>query len=142
VADHTPRAKLRVAAVLSSLEPLQQFVREQAKALGLPEESHLKLEFVTEELVVNIFKYAYSGQPEDIELECFRESDPHRFCVKIRDWGEAFNPLDQEAPNIQLGCEEREVGGLGIFLIGEMADTLSYQHIEGANELTFCFDMS
>lgn len=141
MAEKQQGESIRIAAELASLEPIQNLVRDQAQALGLPEESHLKLEFVTEELVVNVFSYAYPDQPGDIEVECLLAQDPPRFCVKIRDWGGAFNPLDQDAPNIQLSCEEREVGGLGIFLIGEMTDSLSYQHIDGANELTFCFDL-
>ncbi|MDY0189237.1 MAG: ATP-binding protein [Desulfuromonas sp.] len=141
MAKHTRGATIRVAAELASLERLQSFVRTQAQALGLAEENYLKLEFVTEELVVNVVSYAYPDQSGEVELECMTQQDPAMFCVTIRDWGRAFNPLEQDAPNIQLSCEEREVGGLGIFLIGEMADSISYQYRDGANELTFGFKM-
>ncbi|OEU74992.1 MAG: hypothetical protein BA874_00915 [Desulfuromonadales bacterium C00003068] len=142
MAENSQNATMRIAAELASLEPLQEFVREQAHALALPEEYHLKLELVMEELVVNVFSYAYPDHIGDIEVECYLRQDQPKFCVTIRDWGAAFNPLDQAPPDTQLSCEERQIGGLGIFLAKEMTDSLSYQYTGATNEVTFCFNLS
>ena len=47
-----------------------------------------------------------------------------------------FNPLDREDPDITLSAEEREIGGLGIFLCKQMMDSLNYRYEDGNNILT------
>ncbi len=139
--EHTQNATIRISAELASLEPLQEFARGQAQALGLPEENHLKVKLVMEELVVNVFSYAYPDHIGDIEVECLLRQEPRQFCVTIRDWGAVFNPLERDTPDTQSNCEERQVGGLGIFLAKEMTDSLSYQYSGETNEVTFCFNI-
>ena len=102
----------------------------------------INLELVMEELVVNVFSYAYPDHIGDIEVECFLSQDSPQFCVTIRDWGAAFNPLEQEPPDTQSSCEERQIGGLGIFLAKEMTDSLSYQYTGETNEVSFRFNLS
>lgn len=57
------------------------------------------------------------------------------------DWGKPFNPLTGESSNTNLSIEERPVGGLGIFLAREMADTIDYERDGDSNVLTFCFTL-
>jgi len=137
----TEHPTMRISAELASLEPLQEFIRVQAQALKLPEENHLKLELVMEELVVNVFSYAYPDHIGDIEVVCCLCPTPERFCVTIRDWGAAFNPLELENPDTESNCEDRQIGGLGIYLSKEMTDSLSYERNGEANEVTFCFNL-
>lgn len=139
--EYPHNTTMRITAELASLEPLQEFARQQAQTLGLPEENHLKLDLVIEEIVVNVFSYAYPDHIGDIEVECQRQQGPCRFCVTIRDWGTAFNPLEQEAPDTQLDCDERPIGGLGIFLAKEMTDSLSYRYTGEANEVIIGFNL-
>ncbi|MBE9533527.1 MAG: ATP-binding protein [Proteobacteria bacterium] len=133
---------LRGPAVMETLDKVQAFVLQRASALGLPAEHAGKLELVMEELVVNVINYAYPDRQGDIEVQCLlQEGRPRRFCVRLRDWGFAFDPLKREKPNTELGFEDRPIGDLGIFLVVEMVDRISYKRGDNTNELAFCFNL-
>lgn len=134
---------LRIPATLESLGLVQNFVGTQGKLLGLDAEMSARIELVVEELVVNIGRYAYPQGGGDMEVDCVLDHDqkPPRFCLLLRDWGEAFNPLNKEAPDLETGLDERQPGGLGIFLVRELADHCSYRRQDDANEFRACFVM-
>jgi len=134
---------LRIPATLESLALVQDFVGARSRALGLDPETSSRLELVVEELVVNIGSYAYPQSEGDMEVDCVLDhgGDPPRFCLILRDWGEAFNPLDSPAPDLEAGLDERRPGGLGIFLVRELADHCSYRRHGDANEFRACFAM-
>jgi anti-sigma regulatory factor (Ser/Thr protein kinase) len=130
---------LRIPATLESLGLVQDFVGSHAKGLGLGADLAGRLELVVEELVVNIGSYAYPGGEGDMEVDCVLGPDANRFCLILRDWGAAFDPLDRAAPDIEGGLDEREPGGLGIFLVREMADECTYHRNGDMNEFRACF---
>lgn len=130
---------LRIPATLESLGLVQDFVGSHAKRLGLGAELAGRLELVVEELVVNIGSYAYPDGGGDMEVDCVLGPDANRFCLILRDWGAAFDPLDRAAPDIEGGLDEREPGGLGIFLVREMADECTYHRNGDMNEFRACF---
>lgn len=130
---------LRIPATLESLGLVQDFVGSHAKRLGLGAELAGRLELVVEELVVNIGSYAYPDGGGDMEVDCVLGPDANRFCLILRDWGAAFDPLGRAAPDIEGGLDEREPGGLGIFLVREMADECTYHRNGDMNEFRACF---
>lgn len=133
---------MRAPAVLDRLHEFQAFALSKAEEYGLPTETYGKLELVMEELVVNVIHYAYPDGQGDLEVCYLLEESVHsRFRVRLRDWGEPFNPLTSEMPNTVLDVEDRPVGGLGIFLAEEMADSITYERKDDSNVLTFCFDL-
>jgi anti-sigma regulatory factor (Ser/Thr protein kinase) len=130
---------LRIPATLESLGLVQAFVGEHAGRLGLGTELAGRLELVVEELVVNIGSYAYPQGGGDMEVDCVLSPDANRFCLILRDWGAAFDPLEKAAPDLEGGLDEREPGGLGIFLVREMADECTYRRSGDMNEFRACF---
>lgn len=87
-----------------------------------------------EEIIVNIISYAYPPDADGhIRLEVTR--DHGKLCIEIQDGGVPFNPLDRQKPDISQQLEEREIGGLGIFLVLEMMDEVEYRYEEGKNKL-------
>ena len=130
---------LRIPATIESLGLVQDFVGEHATRLGLGADLAGKLELVVEELVVNIGSYAYPQGEGDMEVDCVLSPDATRFCLILRDWGAAFDPLDRDAPDLEGGLDEREPGGLGIFLVREMADECTYRRSADMNEFRACF---
>ena len=142
--DLTGNDRLRCPATMDSYHEFQAFVQEKALELGLAPEKKVKLELVMEELTVNVIHYAYPDSHGDLEVHCLLEEDSvnQRFCVQLRDWGRPFNPLDGEPPDTELPLEDRTVGGLGILLAEEIADSIHYLRDEGSNVLTFCFDLA
>ena len=125
---------LRLPAELSSLARFTTFAREGARAAGLPDASVAKLDLVLEEVLTNVFRYAYATEPGDaavgyaIAEGCLR--------IDVRDNGREFNPLDRQPPDLDVPLADRRVGGLGIFLIHGMAESLAYRRHNGQNVLS------
>lgn len=93
------------------------------------------LHLVCEELVVNVVSYAYTDQTNaylNIEIE----KTNGQITIKFIDGGMAFNPLEKKLPDTSLPLEERQIGGLGIFLTTRMMDEVSYERAGNENVLT------
>jgi len=95
-----------------------------------------KIRLSVEEAVENVVRYAYEGGIGWLEAGTSLDKDSLVLTIELRDAGVPFNPLEREDPDITLSAEEREVGGLGIFLCKQMMDSLSYRYEEGNNILT------
>ena len=132
--------RLRLPAVLESLEAFRSFLEPELAQLGLPQERRLEIELVLEELLTNIIHYAYPRSPGDVEVSYFRE-DQLRFCLSLRDWGRGFNLLEEGSPELGPDLDQRPIGGLGVHLTRQLADEIDYQHEAGANRVTLCFNL-
>lgn len=87
-----------------------------------------------EEIIVNIISYAYPvGTDGYIGVNVTKEQGT--LCIEIQDGGIPFNPLEKEDPDISQKLEERDIGGLGIFLVFQMMDEVEYKYEEGKNTL-------
>ena len=86
-----------------------------------------------EEVFVNVAKYAYEGSGE---VEVSLSNDKNKVTFVFRDSGKPFNPLTKEDPNINASSEEREVGGLGIYMVKNIMDNTHYEYKDGHNVLT------
>jgi serine/threonine-protein kinase RsbW len=129
--------QLRLPAVQESLESFREFVLDHAT--GLSPEVTLKIDLVLEELLLNVFNYAYG--PDDngtVEVEC-GIVDGLGFVLRVRDSGKSFNPLAQPRPDVQSDIEHRERGGLGILLVQNMSVSQHYRCEEGSNVLEVVF---
>ena len=95
-----------------------------------------KLRLSIEEAVENVVRYAYEGGIGWLEAGTSLDKDTLVLTVELRDAGVPFNPLNREDPDITLSAEEREVGGLGIFLCKKLMDHIEYRYEDGCNILT------
>jgi anti-sigma regulatory factor (Ser/Thr protein kinase) len=83
------------------------------------------LELALEELLVNVISYAYpENRPGIIEVGCGVCAE-RLFCFQIRDYDRPFDPLSLPPTDLSLDIEERPVGGLGIFLVRQVAETVN-----------------
>jgi serine/threonine-protein kinase RsbW len=131
---------LRLPATIETLEIVRLFVLGKLKQLSIGQELLFKVELVLEEVLANVVHYAYPEQAGDVEVGCAIE-DGKKFCFYVTDWGIPFNPLERPDPNLCEDISERQVGGLGIYLVRHLANELSYHREEGGNTLTFCFHL-
>jgi len=130
---------LKLPARMESLHGFLKFIGRTAEALGLEASLIPKLKLAGEELLVNVVHYAYldTHAAGDIELRCGM-ADPETFCMAVLDQGTPFNPLRTEAPDLTEDIDQRPVGGLGVFLVKEMADRLDYCRKDDTNVVLFC----
>lgn len=127
---------IELPAELPSLARFTAFAREGARAAGLPEPALGKLDLILEEILVNIFRYAYPSASGTAAVGYAVES-AHCLRVEVRDSGRAFDPLQQDAPDLDLPLQARPLGGLGIFLVQTLAESVRYHRESSRNILTF-----
>jgi serine/threonine-protein kinase RsbW len=121
------------------LDSCFEFVRVGASAAKLTLDDMDKLDLVLEELFTNVARYAYE-QPESGDVEVvYRVEAPGRLLVQISDSGRDFNPLASDPPDFSRGLADRPVGGLGIFLVKSIAESISYHREAGRNTISFRF---
>ncbi len=127
-------ADITVPAGLESLEGLIKSAIGSAQQCGLAGESLYAVELATEEVVVNVFKYAYPHEKGKLRLRCMGEGD--RFIIEVTDWGVPFDATSQPAPDVTSPLEERPLGGRGIYLTKKMTDEMRYTREDGRNILS------
>lgn len=120
---------------ISQLSLLPGFVEQVASELHLDKSLLMNLNLVVEEAIANIVMYAYEGK-EDENIILTLEKRKDLLQITITDTGIPFDPTGKEAPDVSLVAEERPIGGLGIFLIKQMMDNVSYRRENGKNILT------
>lgn len=89
------------------------------------------LNVVVEEFVVNVVSYSHSDY---LDVDIIR--DEKSITLRFHDGGVPFNPLKKDPPDFSIPFEEREIGGLGIFMVKEYMDTVDYEYAGGENILT------
>lgn len=127
--------KLVLKNEISEINKLAIFIEEVGEELNLPSELVFNLNLVLEEAVSNVILYAYPKEEHQEILLTARKSDKNLIFI-LTDSGKEFDPTQAPDADITLSAEEREIGGLGIFLIRQIMNEVAYQRIEGKNVLT------
>lgn len=135
---HGQMERITLPARIDVLQEFCAFVRRGAMATDLSHQDIDKLDLVLEELFVNIARHAYAPGDGDVEVGYVVER-PGRLLVEISDYGRAFDPLACDPPDFSRGLAERPLGGMGIFLIKGMTESLRYQRDGDRNTLSFVF---
>lgn len=128
--------KITVEAVVENLQQVIDFATEQLESRDCSMKTVMQTELVIEEIFVNIANYAYN--PE-IGLTTFCvefENNPNAAVMTFIDNGKPYNPLERIDPDTTLDIDERDIGGLGIFLVKKNVDEISYRFEDGQNILT------
>lgn len=123
----------------AKLEYLTQalvFITDRAKAIGFEDKTINQIKLASEEVLVNIINYAYPDKEGNIEIS-YILNDNKSLKIEIVDWGVAFDPLSLPEPDINAPLEDREIGGLGVYLVRNIMDEVNYKREEDRNILTF-----
>ena len=120
---------------------LNTFITDVTQRLNISKTLTYQLKLALEEAVVNVMEYAYpKGNKGDISVRV--TSNGKRLKIIITDKGVAFNPTEAATADTTLSAEDRPVGGLGIFLVRELMDSINYERTDGCNVLTMRKDYS
>ena len=114
---------------------LNQFVDEMGEEFSLAPDIVFNLNLVLEEAVVNIINYAYPKEEHETIYLSAKLLEGSIVLV-LTDTGKEFDPTLVPEADITLSAEQREIGGLGIFLIRQIMNEVKYERIEGKNVLT------
>lgn len=127
--------KLILNNEVSEISKLQLFIDEIGEELNLAFDVTFNLNLVLEEAISNIILYAYPKE-ESQTLTVVAKTQDDNLIFVITDSGKEFDPTQIPDADITLSAEEREIGGLGIFLIRQIMNKVEYQRIDNKNILT------
>ncbi len=139
--------ELTVEAKTENLSKVLAFLDERLEDLGCTMKAQMQIEMALEEIFVNVASYAYKRDPnavypsEMVSIRVEDTEDPRSVAVTLTDCGMPFDPLTQKEPDITLSAQERQIGGLGIFLVKKSMDHVDYEFKDGQNILTFRKDL-
>ena len=123
-------------AKIESLSEVLGFVEETLEGFACPMKIQTAICVAMEEVFVNIAHYAYTDGVGDMTLFIGFDEDSRTVTFSMTDKGIPFDPLKKPDPDITLSAEERDIGGLGIFIAKKTMDSLTYAYENGENILT------
>ena len=127
--------KLTLHNDVQQISKLADFVDTIAEEASIDPSLAMSLNLALEEAVTNVVMYAYpAGEEGDVDIVA--ELSDGSLLFTISDKGIPFDPTKKEDADITLGVEERQIGGLGIFLVRQLMDTVEYERKDGYNILT------
>ncbi len=127
--------ELTIAATIENISTVTDFVNEQLEALDCPMKAQMQIDIAIDELFGNIVHYAYSPDIGDASVRVEVVEDPLAVVITFIDKGVPYDPLAKADPNTTLSAEEREIGGLGIFMVKKSMDDITYEYKDGQNIL-------
>ena len=127
--------KITVEALIENLQTVIDFATEKLEARDCPMKIIMQTELVIEEIFVNIANYAYHPETGAATFCMEFEKNPNALLMTFIDGGKPYNPLENIDPDTTLGIDERDIGGLGIFLVKKNVDELTYEYANGKNIL-------
>ena len=127
--------RLTLSCDLARVPELNDFIMSIAERLGMDTATSAQVQLAVEEAVVNVMNYAYpDGRKGFVTIKAM--SDGHELRIVVIDSGTAFDPTSKEKADVTLSFEDRPIGGLGIFLVREIMDTINYERTDNRNILT------
>lgn len=131
------KKELHLINDVSQVVTLGEWVESLGEELSLNPADVFQLNLALEEAVVNVINYAYPGQTGMPIVLCATADEGREGVVfSLKDNGVPFDPTKADAPDLTLSAEEREIGGLGIFLVEQLMNRVTYERQGESNVLT------
>ncbi len=130
-----PGVTVRIENDLSEISKVDEKLDEFAEQFGVPPAIAATFHIIFDDLLNNVISYGFADEQRhfiDVSLELTGNS----LIVSIADDGVPFDPLAETAPDTTLSIEDRPIGGMGIHLVINMVDDISYQRTADKNVLT------
>ncbi len=123
-------------AKIEDIPAVTEFVEEKLAEMDCPIKTVMQLSIAVDEIYSNIVKYGYPRKSGPAELKINEIDKPNGVELIFTDKGVPYNPIKAEDPDITLPAEEREIGGLGIYMVKKSMDDMRYEYKNGTNILT------
>ena len=128
--------EITLLATLENIETVTDFVNEQLETVDCPMKMQIQIDIAIDELFSNIARYAYTPKTGEATVRFEINEDGRGVAITFIDSGVPYNPLAKADPDTTLSAEEREIGGLGIYMVKKSMDNVSYEYKDGKNVLT------
>ena len=127
--------ELTVEAKTTNIEAVTDFVNEQLEALDCPIKAQMQIAIAIDELFGNIAHYAYNPEIGQATVRVEVVEEPLSVVITFIDNGVPYDPLAKADPDTTLSAEERDIGGLGIYMVKKSMDDIAYEYKDGHNIL-------
>ncbi len=127
--------EITVEASVANISSVTEFVNTQLEELNCSLKTQTQIDIAIDELFGNIANYAYHPRTGQATVRVEVENDPPAVIITFMDGGVPFDPLKKPDPDVTLAAEERQIGGLGIFLVKKNMDDIAYEYKDGKNIL-------
>ena len=128
--------ELVIDASTDKLDEVIAFVDTQLENFECSMKTQMQIDIAVEEIFVNIANYAYNPEIGDATIRVEVSDEPLAVAITFLDHGKPYDPLAKEDPDVTLSAEERDIGGLGIFMTKKSMDDIRYEYKDGQNILT------
>ena len=125
---------LTVDAKVDSLPAVSAFTDGILDECECSPKTKMQIQLAVEEIFVNIASYAYDGG--DGKADLIFEKGDDAISITFRDSGKPYDPLEKPDPDTTLSAEDRKIGGLGVFMVKQIMDSVSYINRDDQNILT------
>ena len=127
--------ELTIAATIENIGTVTDFVNEQLESLDCPMKAQMQIAIAIDELFGNIAHYAYNPEIGKATVRVEVVEDPLSVVITFIDNGVPYDPLAKADPDTTLSAEERDIGGLGIYMVKKSMDNITYEYKDGQNIL-------
>jgi len=108
------------------LDEIRDLVAQVASAGGFSDKAIYSLQLAADEAASNIIEHAYEGVSDaSLDIHCEMKGDT--IIITMRDTGKPFDPAKVQEPNLKADLSDRQIGGLGVYLMRKLMDKVSYQ---------------
>ncbi|MBR4901360.1 MAG: ATP-binding protein [Victivallales bacterium] len=128
--------ELTVDAAIENIPVVTAFVEEQLEQVGCPMKAQMQIDIAIDEIFSNIAQYAYTPKTGKATVRVEVTENPMAVVITFIDNGIPYDPLAKADPNVSLPADERQIGGLGIFMVKKSMDEINYEYKNGQNILT------
>ena len=126
--------KANFQAKFEFLDEIREFVGGIARQGGFSDKEIYNLQLAADEAASNIIEHAYEGiHNAHLEIAC--DMDGNTIVIVMTDKGKSFDPSQVKAPDISADLSDRQIGGLGVFLMRKIMDEVHYQSTAKGNQL-------
>ena len=125
--------QLVIEAKIESLEEVLDFISSELDIVDCASNLKIKIVIAVEEIFVNIAHYAYNHEIGTVDIRIKIEDE---VTIEFEDSGVPYNPLEVIEPDISKEAHERELGGLGVYMVKQIMDKIEYKYNDGKNILT------
>ena len=125
-----------VSAVTENLPKVMEFIDSELESMDCPFKAQSQIDIAVDELYANIASYAYNPEEGPVTVRVEVVEEPLSVVITFIDNGVPYDPLAKDDPDVTLSVEERNIGGLGIFLTKKLMDDIEYTYNNGSNILT------
>ena len=127
---------LAIEADTAKLAEVISFVNAILEENEASVKAQTQVDIAVEEIFVNVAQYAYAPGTGLLTMQVNMIADPKTIKIVFIDEGKEYNPLERPDPDITLSAEDRQIGGLGIYMAQKFVDYMYYVYQDGHNILT------